>query len=52
MRTLMVPSRMRELSSGDIESGWKDWIIAHVLMREAEKALESQAPTPDPLPAE
>ena len=49
---LMVPSRMRELSSGDIESGWKDWIIAHVLMREAKQALESPAPTSDPLPAE
>ncbi len=48
---LMVPSRMRELSSGDIESSWKDWIIAHALMREVEKTLESQAPT-SPLPAE
>ena len=49
---LMVPTRMRELSSGDIEASWKDWIIAHALMREVEKALESQASTTGPLPAE
>ncbi|HZR19275.1 MAG TPA: tetratricopeptide repeat protein [Verrucomicrobiae bacterium] len=27
--------RLREVSSGDIESGWTDWILAHQLMREA-----------------
>jgi tetratricopeptide (TPR) repeat protein len=49
---LLVPTRMRELSSGDIESGWKDWIIAHALMSEAKQALESQAPPTHPLPTE
>jgi hypothetical protein len=49
---LMAPRRMRELSSGDIESSWKDWIITHALMGEAKRALESDAPTTGPLPAE
>jgi tetratricopeptide (TPR) repeat protein len=49
---LMVPRRMRELSSGDIESSWKDWITAHALMREAKQAIEpagqtNRPPSPD-----
>lgn len=48
----IAPTRMRELSSGDIESGWKDWVIAHLLMREAKNALESPPPAHRPLQTE
>jgi hypothetical protein len=30
---------MRDVSSGDIENGWTDWILSHALMREAKQAL-------------
>jgi tetratricopeptide (TPR) repeat protein len=31
--------RMRDVSSGDIENGWTDWILSHALMREAKQAI-------------
>ena len=37
-----APQRMRDLSSGDIESGWKDWVLAHALMREAKEVFEPE----------
>jgi serine/threonine protein kinase len=33
--------RLREENSGDIESGWTDWILAHSLMKEAQRVLDS-----------
>jgi len=33
-------SALREVSSGDIDSGWPDWVLARALMREAERLLE------------
>ncbi len=37
--TELASRRLRDVSSGDIESGWPDWILAHALMREAQQAL-------------
>ena len=37
--TRVARRRLREVSSGDIESGWTDWVLAHALMREAEEVL-------------
>jgi tetratricopeptide (TPR) repeat protein len=35
----LAASRLSSLESGDIESGWTDWIVAHALMREAENLI-------------
>jgi len=41
--------RLRDVNSGDIESGWTDWILAHALMREAAELLRNPPPArPDP----
>jgi tetratricopeptide (TPR) repeat protein len=35
----LAAHRLREVSSGDIDSGWPDWVLARALMREAAKVL-------------
>jgi tetratricopeptide (TPR) repeat protein len=45
----LAARRLRTLKSGDIESGWTDWILAHQLMHEAESLLGAQFPdSPEP----
>lgn len=35
----LASRRLHTLASGDIETGWTDWILGHALMREAQQAL-------------
>lgn len=44
--TELASRRLRDVSSGDIESGWADWVIGHSLMREAKQALFPPPPAP------
>ena len=37
-------TQLPELQSGDIGRQWFDWLIAHILMREAEALIEDQPP--------
>ena len=37
---MLAGRRLHDLSSGEIESGWTDWILAHALIREAQQVLE------------
>jgi tetratricopeptide (TPR) repeat protein len=41
--TKLAATRLRSLAHGDIESGWADWILAHALIREAEKVTGREA---------
>jgi tetratricopeptide (TPR) repeat protein len=36
--------RLRDVNSGDIESGWTDWILAQALMREAGEMFRNSLP--------
>jgi len=37
-----MADQLKKLESGDIGSGWRDWIIAHALMKEANALIEGQ----------
>jgi tetratricopeptide (TPR) repeat protein len=43
--TRLAARRLREVSKGDIESGWTDWILAHALMHEAAQLLAAPIQT-------
>ena len=38
-------NKMAKLESGEVGSGWRDWIIAHALMKEAKSLIEGSGPT-------
>ena len=40
----LAQRRLRDLNSGDIESGWTDWVLARFLTREAAEVLRNPPP--------
>jgi hypothetical protein len=42
----IVNTKMPKLDSGDLGSGWVDWIIAHALLAEAKALIAGQPATP------
>jgi Tfp pilus assembly protein PilF len=46
--TKLARRRLRDENSGDIESGWTDWILAHRLMREAQAMTTDNSQEPAP----
>jgi len=38
---------MPKRESGDLENDWRDWIISHALMTEAQNLLGTRPPKPD-----
>jgi hypothetical protein len=43
----VVESKMPKRESGDLENDWRDWIISHALMTEAQNLLGTRPPKPD-----
>jgi WD40 repeat protein len=42
-RGMAKAGELTKIESGDIGDGWRDWIIAHALMKEAKALIEGQA---------
>ena len=43
----IADTKLAKLESGDLGQNWPDWILAHVLMREAKALIEGGAKTGD-----
>jgi hypothetical protein len=42
----LAEKRLPKLDSGDLGYGWLDWLIGHILMREAQALIQGQADPP------
>ena len=43
-------TKLPQVGSGNVEQDWVDWLIAHILLREARELIEGQPPPVDPKP--